>query len=122
MHLRESQRGMTAIGWVLTAFVGGVIVLGGIKLFPVYLESYTVSSIMQSVTSDSSVSSRDEVRRALIRQMQVNEVRKISSSDFSVEEIEGQRMLVISYERRVPFLANIDFVVSFDKQQPFRGE
>lgn len=122
MRLRESQRGMTAIGWVLVAMVGGVIALGLIKLFPVYLESYTVTSIMRSVTSDASITSPEQIRRGLSRRMQVNEVRDIALSDFNIERVDGRQMLTISYERRVPYLANIDFVLSFDKQQPLRGE
>lgn len=122
MRLRESQKGMTAIGWVLALMVGGLIALGGIKLLPVYMKSYQISSVMKSVTTDQEVYEPPEVRRALSRQMQVNEIRVVKVEDFSIEKVDGRRMLVIAYEERIPFLANIDFMVSFEKQQPFRGE
>lgn len=123
MRLRESQKGMTMIGWILVAFIAGVIVMACIKLFPVYMESYTVSSVMESVATDPDVgSSAESVRRALTRRMQVDNISAVSLGDFKIEQVDGRQMLVVSYEHRVDFVANIDFVVSFEKQQAFRGQ
>lgn len=123
MRLRESQKGMTMIGWVLVGIVAGIVVMAAIRLFPVYMESYTVSSVMESVATDRDVgSSPESVRRALSRRMQVDNISAVSLDDFKVEQVDGRPMLVVAYEHRVDFVANIDFVVSFDKQQAIRGQ
>jgi len=122
MRLRKQQQGLTALGWVLAFLVGGLIAMAAVRLIPVYIQSFTVNSIMQSVASDVEYQDTRAVNRALRRQMQVNDVRVVDVSEFEVEEIDGRRYLTVEYEHRVPYLANIDFVVSFEKQQVFRGQ
>jgi len=122
MRLKKSQQGMTAIGWIVILFLVGLIAMAGIRLLPVYIQSHAISSIMQSVTSDTDSRETAQVRRSLIRLMNVNDVRAVDVDDFSIETIDGRRVLVVEYEHRVPFIANIDFLVSFEKEQAFRSQ
>ncbi|MCP1726676.1 hypothetical protein J2T60_000641 [Natronospira proteinivora] len=122
MRLRKRQQGLTALGWVLAFMVGGLIAMAGVRLVPVYIQSFSLNSIMQSVASDVDYQDTRAVNRALRRQMQVNDVRAVDVDDFQIEEIDGRRYLTLEYEHRVPYLANIDLVVSFEKQQAFRGQ
>jgi len=122
MRLRKQQQGLTAIGWIITILVAGVIVMGGVRLIPVYIQAQTIDSIMRSVTSEVDYRETREVNRALRRQMQVNDVRAIDVDYFEIEEIDGRYYLTVSYEHRAPFLANIDFMVKFEKQHSFRRQ
>ncbi|MEA5446152.1 DUF4845 domain-containing protein [Gammaproteobacteria bacterium AB-CW1] len=122
MRLRHSQQGLTAIGWILVLFVVGIIATAGVRLVPVYITSQTLNTIMRGVTSDVDASSLSEVRRSLVRRLNVNDVRVVGDTDFTIETIDGRRTLVLEYEHRVNFIGNIDFIVSFEKKETFRGE
>lgn len=122
MKLRHSQQGVTAIGWVLIFMLVGIIGLAGLRLFPVYMESQAINSMMRGITSDGESTEPAQVRRGLIRYMRVNTIDAVELDDFEIKNIEGRRHLVVHYDHRVPFLANIDFIVSFEKEYEFRSQ
>ena len=50
--MRQSQRGVTAIGWIFLLIPVAVIVLAGIRLVPIYMNYISVSKYMGSVASE----------------------------------------------------------------------
>jgi hypothetical protein len=120
--MMSRQRGMTTVGWLVIAVFSAVFVMAGIRLVPVYITSQTLSSVMRSVAADVPADDLGQVRRALDRHLQVNDVRVVNARDFEVERVEGKRVLVLEYEHRVTFIGNVDFVVSFDKRQEMRRQ
>ena len=65
MRYRGGERG---VSFVSLMFVLGCAVLVGLKLFPVYMQSFKFDSAMKSVIEDSKVSqrSKNEILRSLL--------------------------------------------------------
>lgn len=122
MKLRQSQQGMTTIGWVFMFMLVGLVVLAGIRLLPVYMQSYAVNTMMQTITSDAEMTEPQQIRRALIRNMRVSNITAVELDQFQITNIDGRRHLVVEYDHRVPFVGNVDFIVSFEKQYEFRRQ
>ncbi len=122
MKLRHSQQGVTAIGWVLIFMLVGLVGLAGIRLFPVYMQSMAVNSMMQSITTDPEVTEAAQIRRALIRNMRVSNITAVELDAFELKNIDGRRHLYVEYDHRVPFIGGVDFIVTFEKAHEFRSQ
>lgn len=113
----RKQRGATFLTWV--AGVGVVIFafITAVKIAPVYLEFYTVRSLVDRVVQESSSkASTQQIRRKVDDFMIVNSLDSLALDDFKVVQVEGKnnvRALEIYYEVRKPWVANIDFLMTF---------
>jgi hypothetical protein len=113
---------MTAIGWVAMVFLFGMLAMAGLRLVPVYVTSQSINSIMRSVASSQEAADIVQIRRSIDRHLQVNDINIVTSRDFELVREGGQRILVLDYEHRVPFIGSIDFIVSFEKRQEVRRQ
>jgi hypothetical protein len=55
-----------------------------------------------------------EIREEIANGLRVNNVRDFNLNSVTLERENAEPVLVIEYERRVPLVANIDVVISFD--------
>lgn len=108
------QKGLSGIGWlfVLGLIAGGSLVT--LKLLPVYMENMTIRSILDEVgeTGDRYANSRD-VRMAIVRRFEFNNIKNLPMTDVVVDRDGGVYEVQADYEVRVPFVYNIDFMLTF---------
>lgn len=108
------QKGLSGIGWlfVLGLIAGGSLVT--LKLLPVYMENMAIRSILDEVgeTGDKYTSGRD-VRTAIVRRFEINNIKNMRMTDIIVNRDGGTYEVQADYEVRVPFVYNIDFMLTF---------
>lgn len=123
MRLPARQKGMTLIGWVITLIIIGFVALIALRLVPVYMNSFTVGSIVDGLASDAGLSSRDrgELRRAFQKRLNINDVDVVSPKMLQFEDVAGGVRLVVEYEHRVGVIGNVDVVASFRKEAVLRN-
>jgi Domain of unknown function (DUF4845) len=117
--MSRNQRGITLIGFVFMLCIGGFFALIAMKLIPVYIEYYGVVKSMDIIKNEPGAANKtiDEVRRSLSLKFGVQYVddKTIPPQNIKLIREGGNVTLRISYEKRVPFLYNIDFLCSFSK-------
>lgn len=116
MNSIKKQKGLSAIAWLLIVVVAGILVIMGIRLLPVYMGSMTVANVMEGAAKAPEATSAVEIRESLRKRLMVNGIDYVKPRDFDISREEGKVIVAVEYERRVPFIANIDFVVKFDKR------
>lgn len=118
MRTLESQRGMTAIGWIIVLGLIGFFVLLALRLTPGYLEYFSVASAIESLQNEPEVGSKSiaEIRSILDKRFSVNDVKSVSGRDVKIENQSGRLRVWVEYEKRVPVLGNIDAVSTFRKE------
>lgn len=111
------QQGMTLIGMVIVAFIGGIFVLSAIRLVPVYLEYMKVNSAFDAmkVDLDGSNAGPGQIRTSLERRFDIDSVSSIRARDVEIERTANGFQVRADYESRTPFIANVNFLVDFDK-------
>jgi Tfp pilus assembly protein PilE len=115
--MRRQQRGMTLIGMVLVAFVAGIFVLAAIRLTPIYLEAMNVDSALKSMKRDldGSNAGPGQIRTAMERRFNIDNVKSLTARDIKIERTANGYVVNASYESRAPFVANVYFLVDFNK-------
>lgn len=111
------QRGMTPIGWVLVFLLIAFFALIALKLVPIYLQSFSVGSVISDLKNEPGISSMTEreITAIIQKRLDVNMITGISPDDIYVEKTGDTMTISADYEVRKSMLGNVDIVVSFDK-------
>ena len=112
---RRNQRGMTAIGWMIIIALVAFVAMLVLKLFPLYIEHFSVSSSLNGLASDTDLvgAPPSRLRSSLMKRFDINNVENVHKEDISIERGASGYRVNVDYEVRVPFIYNIDLVVSF---------
>lgn len=116
LPMPDLQRGFSKFGllMMLVLLVSGLTF--GLKILPVYLDHNFVKGAAEDLIADGRASTltQGEIREEIANGLRVNNVRDFNLNSVTLERENAEPVLVIEYERRVPLVANIDVIISFD--------
>ena len=112
----KKQKGMTAIGWLLVLLLVVVFSIVAIKLIPMYLDSFKVTSSLESLSNDSKAKGKSgrEIRQLLMKRLDVNMVSDVTASDVSVSRSREGIVVEIDYEARRSLFGNLHMVLVYN--------
>ena len=121
MRYRGGERGISFIGLMFVLVVLAFAGLFGLKLFPIYMESFKIDKAMKGLVEDSKIEQRtkQEIRGALIKRLDIDNVKAIGHGNMKehleITKIGGDVALDLSYEQETPLFGNISLLVTFEK-------
>ena len=119
MRTYGRQKGITMIGFAMLLGVLGFFAYAFMKLYPAYAEYFGVVKSMKTLQSESGIENAtiDYIRAKLSLQYDIQYVsdQNVPPSAAQLITANGQHSLRIAYDRDIPFLYNVDFLVHFDK-------
>ncbi len=116
--MQSRQRGMTMIGILFLVVVVGAWVYAGIRMTPKYLEYMRIASTLEKVRDefDSNPGTTEfMLRKAVERHFDIEMVEVITPNDLEITKEGGMFTMRAAYEATVPLIANISFLIDFDK-------
>jgi hypothetical protein len=115
---RHRQTGMTTLGLVILVAFVGLFAFAGIRLSPVYLNYMKVVGVIDGVGAefDGTGASRSAIRSSVSRRFDIDSVGEISAKDVKVTAVDGGFEVAATYSHKTPFIANVSFLVDFDKR------
>jgi len=118
MNYPHRQRGLTAISMVVVILVVLFFALIAIRLFPVYVENYKVSSHLKRLAASSEIKTMNdkEIMQTLFKRLDLDDVENVKAENVFIEhgtKGKGSVVLAVEYEVRKPVFGNVDIVVSF---------
>ena len=115
---RRQQAGMTTLGVVILVTFVGLFAFAGIRLTPVYLNYMKVVGIIDGVGQefDNTGASRSAIRSSISRRFDIESVGVIVAKDVKVTSMKNGFEVAAVYSHKAPFIANVSFVVDFDKR------
>jgi hypothetical protein len=121
----KRQSGITLIGFVILLVILAFFAYTAMKLVPAYLDYFNVAKALNTVATQSASGdmSVEEVQRQLDTQQlsQYFADEDIDAKNISVVSTpSGGRSLKLSYDKKIPWLYNIDFLVHFEKSVPLK--
>ncbi len=111
------QSGMTTLGLaILVAFIG-LFAFAALRLTPVYLNYMKVAGVVSGVYEefDGAGATRPMIRKSISRRFDIESVSEISAKDVEVKAVDGGFEVAAVYSHKANFIANVSFVVDFDK-------
>ncbi len=126
MRLSKYQRGMSSLGWLSILAIGGFIMLCVFRLTPAYMEDRYIQEALRSLADENGEiqdMTNGEIRKKLSSFFMVNNIRSQSAKDIKIERKRDQILVSMEYEVRVPIMANVSAVMSFnnvwDSRRPY---
>jgi hypothetical protein len=118
MQTLKSQRGMTAIGWLIVLGLIGFFVLLALRMIPSYLEYATVSAALESLQNEPGMANKtpQDIRILLSKRFDINDVKTIKAKDVDIVNQGNAYLVGVDYEVRMPVIGNVDVVMSFVKE------
>jgi hypothetical protein len=106
---KQSQNGLTTIGWIVVIAIFGSIVLTGLKILPMYLDYFNIRSVIDSVVNDPGIDARSkrDLWDAINKRLRINSIRYIKREDLSFERTDGVTTVRINYRVEKPYIAQL---------------
>ncbi len=112
----RQQRGATMLGMLIIVAILGLALYSLIRLWPVYFEYYSIVRSMEDVAkSEKGEPSISQLRSALEKHWEIEDIKSLDVKDIEIKKTPSGTEMHAQYEGRVPFVANIFWVVEFDK-------
>ncbi|MGI9223752.1 MAG: DUF4845 domain-containing protein [Woeseiaceae bacterium] len=111
------QAGMTTLGLLILVVFIGMFAFAAIRLTPVYLNYLKIVGVVNGVVEefDTNNPSRSEIVSSISRRFDIESVSELRAKDVQVKPVGNGFEVVATYSHRAPFVANISFVVDFNK-------
>tara|TARA_R110002074_G_scaffold273719_2_gene445278 strand:- start:144 stop:590 length:447 start_codon:yes stop_codon:yes gene_type:complete len=135
VKLTNKQTGMSTIVLIVIVGLFGYAIFMGLKITPVYMEYFSIKSAIDGLADEmetrpmSKTQFMDFMRRRLdINYVNINELKpsrdgceKSKKDVFHFKSAKKNTQVGLNYERRIPMIANIDFLITFDYMRTVSG-
>src|SRR6185295_16788522 len=118
--MRQHERGVTFLGWVIILVPIALVFYAGIRLTPVYLEYMKITRTLEQVRDELKGDQPDAsaIRVAIERRLDVEDVHVMTVHDADKLKItkdgNGYKVEAV-YQATAPYVSNVSLLVNFDK-------
>jgi len=118
---RSAQRGITVIGFLILASLFGIVGFAGLKLVPMYIQNMRLATVLEDVRKelDGTNTTAGQIRVALGKRFDVEGIR-LPPESVKINQARSGYEVSVQHDTRAPFIADIWFLVTFDKQIEIR--
>ena len=108
MNLPREQRGIGFVGLLVLLAVAAFIGVTGLKLFPIYLESFKIDAALKQVIEDPNIAERgrDEIFAGLIKRFDIDDVKSIKwdkiREHIKIQKDNNKVVITATYQARTP--------------------
>jgi len=121
MSFRKRQRGISFLSLIAIVGMLGFAAVIGLKLIPIYMDSWKIDGVMEAVISESDIDeqSRQEVISSLLKRLDINAADAVNYTNYkeSLSVIKRKKKVTINIFYRVEtrLIGNLTLVAEFDK-------
>jgi hypothetical protein len=117
--MRNSQGGITLLGFIIVLAVMGLFAYVGMKLFPMYSEYYSVRSAMKGLAEEPGIANTDprKIQDLFFRRLKISYSENVKREHVKITRVGAGWQMDVKYEVRKPLIANLDVVGRFDSTQ-----
>jgi len=129
----KKQQGATLISWMIGIAVGILLVSGGLKIGPHYMEYNSVKSFMNGIAAEPGIKTKNkrEIMTRIEKYLNINSMEGLSKSYYGAKakkpgmempfkliklKKSNERQLAVNYEVEAPWLGNIAFLMDYAYQ------
>lgn len=111
------QRGISSAGVLLIAVLLGLFFTVGLKVGPLYVDHNLITGLCQDLIDNGEANSMTvtEVRDRISSTLRNNNVTDFDLNSIRLGKENGEAIITVAYEKRVPLIANLDILATFDE-------
>ena len=115
MHERQSQRGLSMVGFLFVAIVVVVVVMIGFRVAPSYIEYYSVQKALEKTLWETrDLNSTVDIRKNFQRIADAGYIESVNSKDIEIVKDKNQFTASASWTRKLPLVANASLLLDFE--------
>ena len=118
---RQGQRGVTFYGFVFILVVLAFAGFVGLKLFPVYMESFKVDHALKGMIEDPGVVKMTprEIAFSIVRRLDIDGENRIAESNYKdymkISKKKDKVTIAVNWRAEVPLFGNVGLTADFHK-------
>jgi Tfp pilus assembly protein PilE len=115
MDHRAGQGGLTLIGFVFVAAVVAIFVVVGARMFPAYVEYYSVQkSLEKSLAETKDPTIQADLRKTFERYLAIDYIDSVTARDLEVTKQGNMVTASVSWTRKLHLVGNVSLFLDFD--------
>ncbi len=121
MSFRKRQRGLSFLGLIALAGVLGFSAVIGLKLIPIYMDSWKIDGVMTAVVKDVDINqqSRQEVIDSMLKRLDIEGAEAVNyhnwKESLTVTKRKNKVTIDVYYRVETQIIGNLSLVAEFDK-------
>lgn len=117
MQSLKQQHGMTAIGWLLVLLLIVVFSLGIIKLVPIYMGSFKITSALESLKKDPMAVGKQpaDIKKLLLNRFDIDMLQEVTPDEITVTRGDKVYNVRVEHQFKEQMLDNLYVVLLADE-------
>ena len=111
------QRGISLAVALMIALLLGLFFTFGLKVGPLYVDHNLITGLCQGLIDNGEANTLTvtEVRDRISSTLRINNISDFDLNSIPLRKDNGEAIITVAYEKRVPLVANLDIVATFDE-------
>lgn len=121
MQLRSKQRGLGLLGLAYLLGTAGLMVMVGLKIYPIYLNEMKLARAVKSVAAEADVNAdigSRMVADALRKWWNVEDILVVKPTDVKLKPVPGGKVMTYDYWNQVEIFKGVFISFHFAKEYP----
>ena len=117
--MRNSERGVTLIGWLVLLAPLAIVIYSAIRLTPIYMNYLSVSRVLEQLKSETPAGSPvnpQAVKISLEKRLDIEGITVPTFKDIEIKRDGDNWVAIADYEEVAPLFFNVSLLVQFHKQ------
>ncbi len=112
---RARQKGVGMVTLILYFVVGGVVILGGLKLMPHYIEFFSIKKVIASMSASEEVKTGTvvEIRTSFDRRAVIDNIVAIKGVDLEISKDNNETVVSAAWQQRIALMPGYTLLVDF---------
>lgn len=124
MRSRKKQAGITLMGGIIVALIGGFFAYLAMLLFPVVININTMDTILRGVNNEPGVMqmSNKEIVTLINKRLRINDIRDVTTEDFEIVRENGVITVYLDFDNKIEFAKDIYILIENHKSVDLTGQ
>jgi Tfp pilus assembly major pilin PilA len=115
------QRGLSFLGLIVLVGILGFAAVIGLKLIPIYMDSWKIDGVMSDVISDPDINehTRKQITDTMLKRLDINTVEAVTYRNYkekmTITKKKDNTTINIYYRVETPLIGNLSLIAEFDK-------
>jgi hypothetical protein len=113
----HKQRGMTALGFIMSIAVVGVLLFAVLKVTPIYLENRRVQAVLADIKEemDGKGATANQIRMSMARRLDI-EMIKLPREVMKIRKSRNGYTIEVKYDNRTHYFGDLWLMVVLDER------